>query len=853
MKYVYKYKILILTLIIGILSCSRKKNTFTRRAYHNTTSRYNAYFNAREIKKSNLKQLRLNYKDDYSEILPLFIYPDEAKSKSMYPAMDKIIEKASKVIDKHSIYIKKKEYNKWVDDSYMLIGEARFYKQEYYVGIDIFEFVAKAFKTNPIKTEALIWLARSHMELKEMAKAETYLALIEEKGFAKEYNSEYNALYAEFFIRKNNYDEAIVKLEKALETTRKKIDRQRYTYVLAQLWLKKKEYGQASDLFTKVIKLRPAYDLMFNAKINRALSYDVQSNDKEDIKKMLAKMVKDKKNVDYLDQIYFALADIAFKEEKEPLGIAYLKKSVASSKSNGKQKAMSYLRLGEYYYKQPLYIPAQAYYDSCLAVLPKNHKNYDEIYERTKALTKLVFNILIVQKEDSLQRMAKDKEFRRKTINKLVQDVLDEEEQKKLDEGVNNSVLPTNSNNSNKAGNWYFYNQITLGFGFSDFKKNWGNRKLEDDWRRSDKQIVATFDESFDEKTDSTTTDSTKNEFKKTDAEYYEQFLPLTAKKINTSNNKIIEALYSLGNIYRENFEDYPNSTKAFKDLITRFDTCKYVLPSWYNLYRISLLTDDDVMKEKYKKLILDNYPESEYAKIIQDPTYNKVARENRKRVNNYYRIIYDLYADHYYKKVILRCNKAKSIFADNHLQDRFDFLAALSIGYTNTVDTFKIALQSIIKNYPKSKVKGEAQKILDYINKKPKILPNTKVAYTYNKDSKFMFMLVLPSSDKKVNKYKIDILNFNAKYYRNAKFEPIKSVVLNGLNQVILIKEFQGERKAMDYYKSFTLNKDNLKELNTKKFQSFIISVKNFVLFYKDKNVKTYYDFFKTNFKVNN
>lgn len=863
MKNYLNIQVAILLLLIMFLGCSRKKNTFTSRAYHNTTARYNAYFNARETKKASLKSLREEYQDDYSELLPLFIYPDEAKAKSMYPSMDRVIEKASKVIDKHSIYIKKEEHVRWIEKSYMLMGQARFYKQEFYIGIEVFEYVAKAFKKKPIKNEALIWLARTHMEIHEMDKAETYLALMDQKGVPKEYSSEFNAVYADFYIRKKNYDEAIIRLTKSLETTIKKQDKLRYNYVLAQLWLKKKEYGQASNLFTKVIKMRPEYDMSFNAKINRALSYDVQSEDKEGIKKMLTKMVKDKKNVDYLDQIYFALADISFKEGDEPLGIDYLKKSVASSTSNTKQKALSYLRIGQYYYEKPLYIPARLYYDSCLSVLPNDYKDYDKIDERGKALVKLVDNIFIVQEQDSLQRMATDEAFRKQTINALVQKAIDEEEQKEADlESENSSVNIANNNTTNfntnraSAGNWYFYNQTTLGFGFSDFSKNWGNRKLEDDWRRSDKQTIVTFEEDeFEEEGDSINGDSLNplvNE--KTDPAYYEQFIPLTEKKMMISHNKIIEALYAIGNIYREDFEDYPNSTKSFEELIVRYDTCRYVLPSWYNLYRISLLTDDDVMKEKYKGLILNNYPESEYARIIQDPSYNKVTRENKKRVNNYYSRVYDLYSDRFYSKVLVRCEKAKSIFADNHLQDRFDFLASLAVGQSNTIDSFKLALQNVIVNHPQSDVSGEAKKILALIEKGVDVTPEAnvnQVPYEHDSKSKFMFIIIIPETDKQMNKHKVDISKFNGKYYSTVKFQPIKNIYLNKNNQLIIVKEFDGEQAAMDYYRSFILNKDNLKDLNLNQYTSFIISQENFVLFYKDKDLKTYYDFFSANFNI--
>jgi len=852
-----KINILLIVLIaVGLLGCSRKKNGFTRRAYHNTTARYNGFFNAREIKKANVQRIYEEHKDDFSEIIPLFVYPDEAQSKAMYPDMDKIIKKTSTVIDRHSMFIKNEEHNRWIDDSYMLMGQARFYKQEYFVGEEVFEYIAKAYNKEDVKYEALIWLARTYIVLDKLNKAESYLTLIEQDGVPKKYSSEFNALYANFYIKKHNYDDAITKLSRSLETTKKREAKRRYTYVLAQLWLKKKEYSKASELFTEVIKLKPKYDMMFNAKISRALSFDTNGGDQKSIKKMLSRMVKDGKNAEFLDQIYYALADIAFKEKNEPLGIEYLQKSAALSVSNNKQKALSYLRLGELFYEKPLYVQAQAYYDSCLTVLPQEYPTYETIYERSKALTHLVENILIVQQEDSLQLLAKDEKYRNKIIDKLVQEAIDEENSKKADlaNSENFNFLDNNNANTNvpNSGKWYFYNQTTLGFGFTEFKKIWGTRKLEDNWRRSNKETVASFDEdNLSEKIDSSNTDSLGAKInEKTSPEYYLQFIPLTSEKMNTSHHKIIEALYSIGNIYREDFEDYKLSTIAFENLIERYDTCKYKLPSWYNLYRISLVTNNDPMKEKYKNLILNNYPESEYARIIQDPTYNKVTRENRKRVDNYYSIVYDLYSDHEYENVLIRCEKAKSIFADNHLQDRFDFLAAMAIGHINTLDTFKLALEDIVVKYPQSEVSVEAKRILEMIKNGIKIEPKTSNAIPYNHvfDTEYSFIAIIPTTDNKTNQYKVDISNFNTKYYSDKNFE-VSNIFIDPLNQIIIVKKLKDYNAAIDYYKSFILNDDNLQDLNQKKYQYILITQENFVLFYQNKDIKGYISFFEKNF----
>ena len=841
------------------LSCSKKRKGFTHRAYQNTVSHYNGYFNAREIFKGAKKKVYDEHKDDFSEIIPLFVYPSEEQSKGLYPDMDKIVEKTSTVIDRHSMYIKKKEYNKWIDKSYMLMGKARFYKHEYFVGEEIFEYIAKAFKNEEVKYEGLIWLARTHIEMGNLNKAESYLTLIADKGAPEQYASDYNALQADFYIKKNNYDEAISSLTKALETTKGRETKRRFNYVLAQLWLKKKEYAKASEAFSTVIKLKPRYDMMFNAKISRALSFDPASGEEKDIKKMLSKMVKDSKNAEFLDQIHYALADIAFKEKNEPLGIEHLQKSAALSVSNNKQKALSYLRLGELFYDKPLYVESKAYYDSCLTVLPEDYARFETIYDRSQALNRLVENIFIVNQEDSLQKMATDEDYRNKVIDQLVKNAIEEEEQKQADlaEAAENNSFDNNSTVSSSlpnTGKWYFYNNTTLGFGFTDFKKNWGTRKLEDNWRRSNKETVASFNEEIQEDSDTSSSDSTKVKVdEKTTPEYYLQYIPLSEKDMSTSHNKIIEALYALGNIYREDFQDYKNSITSFEDLITRYDTCRYVLPSWYNLYRISLLTDDDLMKQKYRELILNNYPESEYARIIQDPTYNKVTRENRKRVDNYYSIVYKMYTDRRYPKVLARCKKAKSIFADNHLQDHFDFLAAMSIGHTNTIDSFKVALNGVIATHPESEVSIEAKRILELIKNGIQVeTDEAENAIPYNhvfKDD-FNFVIIIPESDKQTNKHKVDIANFNTKYYSERSFN-VSNIFINPQNQLIIVKTINGYDAAIDYIQSFKLNKDHLTGLNGKSYQCFLISKDNFALFYKNKDIKGYLKFFEKNFEI--
>lgn len=210
------------------------------------------------------------------------------------------------------------------------------------------------------------------------------------------------------------------------------------------------------------------------------------------------------------------------------------------------------------------------------------------------------------------------------------------------------------------------------------------------------------------------------------------------------------------------------------------------------------------------------------------------------------------MYKEEKYSLVQTRVEKARAIFADNHLQDKFDYIEALSVGHISPLDTFKLALENIIKNHSASTVAADAKIILDNINKGVgQNTSSTSVVeekYFYKPNDAYTLIVVVPSNDNNTNKYKVDISNFNSTFYQNSTFN-VNSIFLNGLNQIITVKELKDENFAKDYYQSFKLNQEHLQELNSKNYSFFIISNDNFVVFYKDKNIPDYLNFFTKQF----
>ena len=167
--------ILLLLMLLLINSCSTKKKSWVNRQYHNTTAKYNGYFNGKESLKSGIRKIHVNHKDDYTSILPIYKEVN-LKNSNTQSYMDKAIKKGSVVIQRHSMKIRGKEYCKWIDDSYLLVGKAYFYKGEFQEAIKTFTFIIEEYKKNEIRFYATLWLIRSHLELENYSQADMLAA-----------------------------------------------------------------------------------------------------------------------------------------------------------------------------------------------------------------------------------------------------------------------------------------------------------------------------------------------------------------------------------------------------------------------------------------------------------------------------------------------------------------------------------------------------------------------------------------------------------------------------------------------------------------------------------------------------
>jgi tetratricopeptide (TPR) repeat protein len=869
---------ILLSFYLICVSCSNTKDTFINRTFHNLSAHYNGYYNAGLKIEDALDKLAAGHVDHYDRTLSVFQYGDLSKAKSVYPQLDDAMKRTATVIDRHTMRDKrgneKPDSEKWIDDNWIVYGKAQFFRHDYFEAIETFKYVETTYKKEPGRHLASMWLAKTYLELTQLKEAEDKLDYLRNQSdFPRKNLWELEATRADFYLQTKNNDKAIEHLTKAAALVKKRESKIRFRFILAQLYQQKGEFKRAFDLYSKVIKMNPKYEMAFSARLNRARCVDSGTGSAE-VRKELHKMEKDIKNKDFLDQIYYALAGLSKNEGKEEEQIEYLNKSVRSSTNNANQKALSYLELGKIAYSKPDYRLAQVYYDSTITSLTNDYPGYTDILTRRNSLTKLIKNIRTIELEDSLQKLSALSKAEQETIiNNLIETERKAKEEEQIEQQSNQIFDPSSQqdiNQFNKAGgsNWYFYNPQAISFGFNEFAKKFGTRKLEDNWRRSNKQsVIANPDELEPDETDSLITDEKEIKDPVAAAEKKRQdmlkTIPSGQEAIDKSKNKIIEAYYNNGMIYREQLNDFNASVATFEELMRRFPGNKFEVQVYYQLYRTYALMNDGVNSEKYKNIILSRFSDTEYAEIIRNPNYFDDKAKRKSTLELFYEETYRKFLNGEYAAVIQRKGEADAQFPKNPLTPKFDLLKTLSIGHLQPLAAFEASLNDIIRNYSEDEVKDRATEILDFLRTRggqssttPPPVPvdsllNAGRSFSYFPDTTHYVVIIFQNigGPLDANILKSRLSDFNSANF-SAKTLNIQDILFDHRDKIVIIRSFANKAEALAYNSILYDNDAVYGNINPDAYKEFVISENNLPELLKQKKTDEYDDFYRSFYK---
>ncbi len=919
--------LLMCLVVLGVMvSCSTKKNTGLTRRVQAFKARYNTYFNGHEAYKEGVQAQRTGNKDNYMEVIPLYMTGNPKTAALGKGNFDRTVEKCQKTIKQHSItarpewksskpktpkdkiWLSQKEYNPFLWKAWFLMGEAQFRKGEYMEAASTFAYIQRLYFSKPdLIARARLSEAKCYAELDWIYDAERLVNETRRDSFPKNLEALRASVTADYQLRQKQYEEAIPNIKFAMKKS-KGVEKARLHFLLGQLY---KEIGQnqlAFKEFKKVYKSNPPYELEFNARIQQT---EVMS--KGQSKKMISRlkaMARNRKNLDYLDQVYYAMGNIYLAQGDSLRAIYAYKDGVEKSTRNGVEKGVVWLHLGQLYWEKEEFVKAQECYAGVLGLFDKERDDYKEIDERAKILEELKPFAQAVELQDSLQELARmDSTEMLKKIDGIIEELKKkerEEERKQMEAtggGAQNNRpnQPQTAQNQMGAGNqqgglWYFYNPASVSAGKNEFKRKWGERELADDWRRSNKTVLSSFDDEVAEgdslMNDSVMTDSLANDstmlnpdgtelseeekerlekLKEYEAdphrrEYYIKDIPYTEEQMATSNAALVDGLYNSAVIYKDRMENFPLAERTFQRILVDFEDFEHLDELYYNMFQLYSRQGRGEDAEDYRQKLIEGFPDNEHGKMIADPNFEFKGRYGKQIEDSLYTAAYDAYEEGNFDHVIATNEYAEKEYPKGDNRARFLFIDAMSKLEKGDRGQFMNAMKNIVQTYPQSTVSELAGLYVKGLQE-GRILAsgrmssgsiwsrrmgmaladstNADTVFKVDKNVNHMFVIAYEHDSINENQLIFEVARYNFSNFAIRYFD-METVRGDGID-LLQVKSFVNYDEAYVYMHKLLNYKDMAKKLEGLKM--FIISEDNMKVLMNGKSFEEYFDFYDRNF----
>ncbi len=798
----------ILVLVVGafIWACSTKKDALVNRQFQSLNTKFNVLYNGNIAFDKGLKDLREQYHDNFWEVLPIermqpeerALLDDQPKNPDFRLAEDK----ATKAIQKRSMYIGGREKNPQMDEAYLLLGKSRYYDNRFIPALESFNYILYKYPNSDKISEAKVWREKTNLRLMydELA-IQNIKKMLKEPGLKGQNRADAMATMAQAYLNAGHMDSAISPLVDAKKLTERVEERARYSFILGQLYgrTEKKELALAS--FQEVIDMnrRSPRPYMIQSHANQLLYGDLKKVDSVAFLDKYKGLLQDRENRPYLDLLNRQVGLFYLQQEKHPNAINYFKTSLKESKGDLYLKASNYKSLAEIYFDEAKYEWAGQYYDSTLVLLPPKTKEFYQITKKRDNLQDVVMYERTAKASDSILRLvamssAEQDVYFNSFINKMKLD--DKRKEALANKGAQTSgqspfatitnpltggsidpigmaqkALSGGSGAKSGGSNFYFYSSNAVSFGKLEFKKRWGNRALKDDWRWGSSTSISNVDS--DANTDKGAVaggaEAESEENLRYSVEFYKGQIPTDPKELTAIKKDRDFAYFQLGSIYSDKFAEFELAAEKFEALLLFEPEERLVLPTKYNLYKI-YLSINPAKAEYWKQNILSQHGDSRYAELLLNKNISSEVEGSPEQV---YGKLYQEYEQGNYVVALAKANQAILQFVDSDFLPKYELLKANIIGRLEGVDAYKKALNYVALTYAGKPEAKEADRI---INRDLPKLNALKLSEEASQSWKIVYSIPAESLDKsllvarKLERYVLDRndgkVKFSQDYY---------------------------------------------------------------------------------------
>jgi len=724
-------------------------------------------------------------------------------------------------------------------------------------------------KHRPAFQEGRIWLAKTLVERDNYDAAGRILQEMQEDPRTfDDLKEELWTTQAYLYLVQDNQQLAITPLKNAIQFAKRRERKAHYSFMVAQLQERVGLVADAVASYEDAIRYSSKYELEFNARLNMTIGgYRAGTESSERALRALEALLKDDKNLDFAGQIYYAMADIALQNGQQEKGIEYLKKSLREGGGNAAQMAASYLTLGDLFYESEDYVQAKLYYDSTLTSLPKQDERYPEVSALAENLTDIARNITVIETQDSLIKVGQlTPDEQRELAYKLLKE---QQEAARARAASSNGQGNETSNRGAVAGrrnvglntpalqqesSFFAYDDRSVKRGIRDFQQQWGNRSLQDNWRRANNQGINTQDAEEVQEDEVVAAAATAL----TDEQMDELLgdVPRTESDRRRAELKIIEALFDLGTLYRDRLDNNAKAIETLEELDRRFPRNNYQLDSWYYIYLAYRELNQMDKAEEYKNKIIQKYSGTTYAKVLQNPNYADQLANKERDMNKYYDQALNAFQNGRPGEAKEMAEQAKVRFgADNPLQPRFALLSAMAVGSLEGEASYKQALAEVISKYNGTDAQRRAREILRILGGATAALPGEaeeEAAGNFEMtENQVHFVLVVFSGDVNLNNAKVSVSDYHREYHKLDRLR-ISNIFLGNSAEdrmpMLIVRSFKNRKDAMKYYSGAMSNRDAFIPKDTN-YEVFPVSLNNYREILRNKSIQGYRSFFENNY----
>ena len=686
--------------------CSRKKDKFINRSWHSLNTKYNILYNGGIALETGKTAINSTFIDNYWDILPVErLQPTDdiiLGDKAQDPNFGRAEEKAVKAIQVHGMNIKGKEKNPQIDESYILLGKARYFDNRFIPAQEAFNYILFKYPASSNINLAKIWRAKTNLRLENEGLAIKNLKeLIESNKLSNEDNVAASSALAQAYITTKALDSAIIQLQRASQLTKDNHELGRLRFIEGQLYSSLGIKDSSNLAFDQVIALnrKTPRVYMISAHLEKIKNFDFENDNKLILEALLENLESNRENRPFLDKIYHQIANYQIKNNKDSLAIAYYNKSLRTDSKDAHLTALNYRILADLNFDYSEYSLAGSYYDSTLLSLQDNSKSFRAIKRKRDNLEDVIYYEAVAHETDSVLRLVELSQSEKEAyFQTYIENLKLEEEALEKEDATPREAyfVPTLNEVRKKDKTFYFYNPTTLAFGKNEFVRIWGARALEANWRWSNKTVRN--EEVVEKEFEEAEMEVDKTRFT---IAYYLAQIPSEESILDSISKERNFAYYQLGLIYKDKFKEYTLSQNKLEQLLKQFPEDRLVLPTKYNLYKVYSLLGLSQSQAILKKDIIENHKDSRYAAILLNPELALLNNENSPQ--SLYNNLYTQFELGNYQEVIDGCDLQITRLDGDEIVPKLELLKATSRARLYGFEAYKEGLNFVALNYPSS------------------------------------------------------------------------------------------------------------------------------------------------------